>query len=250
MKPPGYAQRLAWGLALLFLVTGCGKKSEPGAEPPQEAPPAATAPEGEGAYQLKSLPDLSTLDAGALGWPGNAGVDARLEWLNGLEAAGPSLSVVRATLQLALADADPQVRARAVELTALLPAAEAAPLLNRLLTLEPVADVRYQALDTVSGWSGPEALPLLATALHGPFPDAQKIAASQLAMRSSKASLETLMTGLQSQDADLRERVNDGLNFLIGHRFQSHEEAQAWWQAHAADYDAKLFRREGSAGSP
>lgn len=233
--------RIASILALLAVLAlaGCGKKAPPPAAT-QAVPPRAAAP---ASFALETLPPVESLSAEAVNWPSDSTVEARLDRLAGLENETDA-ERVRAVLQLALADPETSIRMSALRRLELLPVSKAAPLLDHLIRIEPVADVRYAALDVVSHWSGPEAVPILAAALASPHRDAKLIASSQLSLRADKPSLEVLLTGLNEPDLDFRERVNDKIESLVDRRFPTYEEASAWWTKNAPDYDAKLFRKE------
>lgn len=173
-------------------------------------------------------------------------MQARLQRLESL-VSETSPTRVRGVLQLALADADPEVREEALSHLALIPSTEAAPLVQRLIAIEPVAAVRHEALETVGEWKGPEAVPVLAAALRSPHRDSKLIASSQLTLRADKPALEALLPALQDPDAEVRDKIGDQLFFLINRRFRDYGEAITWWRAHEHEFDAELFRTEPAA---
>lgn len=229
-------------LAAVLGLSACGKKNPVNQveAPPTDAEPVVTAPTTSA---LEALPPLNSLSAEALGWPSDSTVEARIRRLQALEEEGDP-DRVRDILQLALADADAQVRRAAIDQIDLLPLAKAAPLLENFFRIEPVPDVRHQALAIVSKWKGPEALPILTTAMASKDMDTKLIASSQLTLRADKPSLEILLTGLKESDPGYREELNDKIEYLVDRRFQTYEEAAAWWSAHGAEYDRDLFKKE------
>jgi hypothetical protein len=232
-------KRAVLPLLLLFALAACGKKTTVTLPlPPPPPPPAPVVP-----YSLAPLPALNTLDPAALGWPNDAGVQARLDRLAALEDE-PDAARRRDLLQLALADTDPTVRMAALRRLDQIPAAQAAALIAALLRIEPTAEVRRQALELPRKWEEAVALPVLVTALNVPDKDIKLIAIDQLTFFSSKPALGALLPALRETDQDLRDRVNDKLEFLVDRRFISYEEAATWWAGHADQLDAELFKKE------
>lgn len=223
-------------LLVLAFLPACKRQAAPPPSPISARPVPLPA-------EIAELPPLEKIDQAKVKWPGASKVETRLERLSQLPDEADS-TVVRDVLQLALADADSQVRLAALDQLELLPNTQAAPLLMRLLGLEPVAEVRFRALDQVGQWKGPEALPVLTAALTGPNKDSKLIAISQLALRSDKPALNALFIGLNDSDRHVRELTNDKIEFLIDRRFNSYTEATQWFTQNGQDLDAELFRKE------
>lgn len=105
-------------------------------------------------------------------------------------------------------------------------------------------DVRSTALKTASEHSDRIQLGVLENGIVSSHDDVKYASTWLLQERSDHKGLEILLEGLKDTDPQFREEVNETLNFLINHEFETYDEAVKWWNENEDNYDDELFEKE------
>jgi hypothetical protein len=105
-------------------------------------------------------------------------------------------------------------------------------------------DVRSTALKIASGHSDRIELSVLENGIISLHDDVKLASTWLLQERSDHKGIEILFVGLKDTDPQFREEVNETLNFLINHEFETYDEAITWWNENKDNYDDELFEKE------
>jgi hypothetical protein len=87
-------------------------------------------------------------------------------------------------------------------------------------------------------------LSVLENGIISPHNDVKYASTWLLQERSDHRALEILLEGLNDTDPQFREEINETLNFLINHEFETYDEAITWWNKNKENYDEELFEKD------
>jgi hypothetical protein len=148
-----------------------------------------------------------------------------------------------AILAQALASRDALVRLEAARSIALLPEDRFREGVVIGLGAED-AEIRGEVMDMVAQ-AQPHLRPgALRDALAAAFPDVQERAVGLLTEQPSPELFAVLLEGLRLGNDNLRGIVNEAINEIVEHRFESYEEAARWWLANRNRFDGMMLRAE------
>lgn len=138
-----------------------------------------------------------------------------------------------------LADDEPDVRLAAISALA----AVVDPGVSALLT-EALQDssifVRQAVFAMLEAKPAEVRQDIFEAGIASPHDDVWGEVISAIIFHPSHDAVMTLMTGLKSPSEFQRDQVNDALQFLVSERFDSYDEARAWWEAHRHRFDDAL----------
>jgi HEAT repeat protein len=143
-------------------------------------------------------------------------------------------------VEKALNNEDEDVRSAAVELLANINDDD--PQTANALALainDPSEDVRADALDILENQDDPQPA-VLEYGIASPYEEVKNAVLSILETRGDQKSVDILISGLKDQDPDFRAEVSDSIESLIDQKFDSYEEALAWWARNKMKFDEDL----------
>lgn len=201
-------------------------------------------------------------------------VEAKLKFIKSLSTSSfnQDLSVI-SVVRKALSDPNSKVARAAIELLEDYETPEILPAIAQALKLED-EQIRIMALAPLSAINDPQVIELLAQALSdtseevraaalevvqehesdpiklsiiekgitSSYDDVKYEVVSMLQDRSDHIAVELLIEGLKDKDPKIREEINETLDFLIGQKFKTYQEAQTWWTQNKSKYDMDLVR--------
>ncbi len=108
--------------------------------------------------------------------------------------------------------------------------------------------VRKTAVEMIAQQPAESRYKLYDKAIMNEHKDVHFETVTGLQKESSHATMDVLIKGLQHPDEQFRQDVQGSIDFLIQKRFDSYEEAKAWWDANKNNYNSQLFDK--SLGFP
>ena len=244
-------------LVVFALVSGCSKESE-------ENPPEGGGQPGKGASNLSGLSQggagtgTGASSSGASeekvfkntyveqNWPAEeeqnewtnefnaaATPEEKIEVLGRKQATGPEqlASVIRAALRVP----DERLRIEAAQtIVSLLEEPEGVPDLVAAAVHDPSSEVRAYAMESVLELLPKTQVEVFKETINAPEYDVRKKTITELGRMHDKPSFEVLMTGLAHPDSAFREEVNFEINLMVDRKFESYEQANAWWESEGA----------------
>ncbi len=146
-------------------------------------------------------------------------------------------------LRLALASANPQVRATAIEFAASLHNdRERGKILEQgIIDREPF--VGHTVLDQVESLPSAERSALFAMALDRAPAEIGSAVLGLLEVESTHPSVDLMIAGLESRVEATRQGAAGTLEFLFERNFANATEARQWWETHQGNYDRDLVEK-------
>jgi hypothetical protein len=191
----------------------------------------------ESLSMLASLEDPNVIDVVrvALEDPNAAVGQSAIELLDGYEDPA-----ILPAVQQALANNDQEIRRAAIQLLENIDDPQVGDTLAQSLN-DPSEDVRAAVFDAAEEQDNAEVLLRLAgNGLRSPYEDVQDRSVSLLEDRGDKTAVVKLIDGLQTNNPNLTEKINDALEFIVDQKFDSYEQGQKWWEANKNKYDAEM----------
>jgi HEAT repeat protein len=139
----------------------------------------------------------------------------------------------------AMKDDNADVRTSAVNALYDVSSAEADALLAE--TLDDLSeDVREAAVDAVENRDDNAKLALCRYGILSSHKDVQEDSISMISEVSSKRSVEILIDALKMNDKEIKDEVNDALDYFVGHTFKNRAEAERWWRKNSSRFSDEL----------
>jgi hypothetical protein len=178
----------------------------------------------EAAGMIRSFAGVSGLTSGAAPFVGRPG--GSLVGSPGGGSAGPGASTQPGEDAEAGNDAGSDAGPVAVEAVDLVVGA----------VHDPDREVRLLAMETALELGRPTQLEIYRSTIVAPDESIRKMTITELGRIASKPAFEVLITGLQHPDSGFRGEVNEEINLLVDRRFETFDEARAWWAESAGNF--------------
>jgi hypothetical protein len=168
--------------------------------------------------------------------------DAKIQFLDDQKARGHAPLLADLAMR-ALESPSLEVRAAAIAAVTHLQSNELLPVLRKALS-DTSAELRRRALHEAREKAPVLRLNLLETALSSTFPDTRDGALIELTRENPKAAVPIMMEGLNSPDADFRQRVwqeiYPNVQALRKEPFANTTEALDWWAKVNGQFDSSM----------
>lgn len=104
-------------------------------------------------------------------------------------------------------------------------------------------DVRAAAFDVLGVRSPKEKEYVFAQSIASPYKDVKNNTVDLLMDIPSHTTIKILFQGLNDNDGDFRELVQDKIQFLVSQDFKNYNDAISWWEKNKNKYDDELFEK-------
>jgi len=101
-------------------------------------------------------------------------------------------------------------------------------------------DVRDAALNILSDKPKFELEIVARTAIKSPHASVKEDVLNELTNRPSEAGVEIMIEGLLDTNAEFREEVKEGLEYITDEEFSSYKEAKEWWDKNKSRFEEEF----------
>jgi len=143
----------------------------------------------------------------------------------------------------AIKSSDEQTRRDAVELLLNVDDPQVATLIVGVLD-DASEEVRSSALVLAAQQEGDAAITIMKHGIGSQFADVRETVVAMLQNKGDRQAVDILITGIKNNNAEVNDEINAVLELLIDKRFETHEQAAAWWTQNKDKYNDDMTPKE------
>lgn len=105
---------------------------------------------------------------------------------------------------------------------------------------DPSSEVRILTMEAVVDFPAETQVAIYRRTISAPEYDVRRMTIVELGRLRTKPAFEVLIGGLQHGDPEFRDEVNTEIHLLVNQRFDSFDEAAAWWGENADGFSDNM----------